>query len=605
MLGGRSSRQMKNKEQQRVVLEASLKYCAMGFSIIPVGAEKKPLLASWKPYQTTRATPEEITAWQKKWPDMNIACVTGEISNLAVVDIEKGGSTLGYPDTVVAQTGGGGWHLYFRYPKGRQLGNATRIRPLTDIRAEGGYVVLPPSDHPSGGIYGWLFEPGEREFAEFPMQMLETAINLPTTSTLAPGQKVPVGQRNDTATRFIGRVLHHLPAELWETVAWPAAKHLNQSQFATPLDESELLAAFASISNKELGRRPGGKTNEEKEAELKRRFTPFTLADLYKREFPPARWLVQNLIPLGGLTALTGAPASFKTFLTQALATSVMTGVPFLSHFPTTKGKVLIIDQENQLRLIKERFGHLHAEASDNIFFLSQEGIKIDAKEDIDRLQTVVQEINPVLVVMDSLVRFHRGEENSAKDMSLFFEAAQRLSSDGRAVVFLHHHRKQFGFGRQSSAQEIRGSSDIPAAVECHLSIDRKAKDTLTITQTKLRVQPELKRFKVALVTDEQGIVSFVYQGEDDSENEAMLKAQEAISAALAGATEPMPIKVLAKQTDLSEQITRKAVKELVDSGEVKETKGPHNRSLYALAPKNEAAESEDEKDVFEELNQE
>ena len=327
-----------------------------------------------------------------------------------------------------------------------------------------------------------------------------------------------------------------------------------------------------------------------KEEEIKQRFKPFTLGDLYTFEFPPARWLVQDLIPLGGLTALTGEPASFKSFLTQALAACVAQGQPFLGHFETTRGKVLLIDQENQLRLIRERFEHLPVKGSERIFFLSQQGVKIDDKSHIDRLVEVVKEIDPVLVVMDSLVRFHRGDENAAKDMNLFFEAANRLSDVDRTVLFIHHHRKQYGFGRQSSAQNIRGSSDIPAAVECHLAVDRKAKDILTITQTKVRGQPEIERFKVALVTDEQGALSFGYQGKDDSENEDMLKAQEAVISALTGATEPLPIKVLAKQIKLSETMTRKAVKELVDSAEVVETRGAHNTGLYTLAPEEETA---------------
>jgi len=105
-------------------------------SIIPICKDKKPLI-SWKEFQTRKPTKEEVEEWFRKFPDMNIGIVTGKISNLAVVDIEKGGSCAGLPDTLIAQTGGGGWHYYYQYTEG--IDNRARIRELTDIRGEGGY----------------------------------------------------------------------------------------------------------------------------------------------------------------------------------------------------------------------------------------------------------------------------------------------------------------------------------------------------------------------------------------------------------------------------------------------------------------------------------
>jgi len=51
---------------------------ARGFSVFPVGSNKKPLI-NWKEYQNKRATPEQIKEWIKKYPAMNIAIVTGKI----------------------------------------------------------------------------------------------------------------------------------------------------------------------------------------------------------------------------------------------------------------------------------------------------------------------------------------------------------------------------------------------------------------------------------------------------------------------------------------------------------------------------------------------
>lgn len=59
------------------------------------------------------------------------------------------------PRTARARTGGGGSHLYFRYPAGPAVANsASFLGPGLDVRGEGGYVVAPPSR--TEGPYEWV-----------------------------------------------------------------------------------------------------------------------------------------------------------------------------------------------------------------------------------------------------------------------------------------------------------------------------------------------------------------------------------------------------------------------------------------------------------------
>lgn len=51
-------------------------------------------------------------------------------------------------------TGDGGRHLYLRHP-GFEVPNRVGIRPGLDLRGDAGYVVAPPSIHPSGQPYRW------------------------------------------------------------------------------------------------------------------------------------------------------------------------------------------------------------------------------------------------------------------------------------------------------------------------------------------------------------------------------------------------------------------------------------------------------------------
>jgi hypothetical protein len=78
------------------------------------------------------------------------------------------------PTTRTVSTGrGGGRHLWLRIPSDEDLGNtAGRLGAGIDTRGRGGYVLAPPSRHPSGRRYTWE-EAAETPIAEAPDWILE------------------------------------------------------------------------------------------------------------------------------------------------------------------------------------------------------------------------------------------------------------------------------------------------------------------------------------------------------------------------------------------------------------------------------------------------
>lgn len=60
------------------------------------------------------------------------------------------------PRTPTAETGGGGWHFYFRLLPGEALAKVPSLLPGIDLQGDGSYVIAPPSIHPSGRPYHWL-----------------------------------------------------------------------------------------------------------------------------------------------------------------------------------------------------------------------------------------------------------------------------------------------------------------------------------------------------------------------------------------------------------------------------------------------------------------
>lgn len=568
-------------EHQKTMLRAAANYYKLGFSIIPLGQEKDEVLVKWKQYQTTRATLEEIAAWIQRWPEINLGVVTGAISGIVVVDIENGGSAKGYEPTVIAKSGRDGRHLYYRHPGNRIIKNGIRVAELTDIRGDGGYVVLPPSVLSGGRSYKWIMSPDDTGFATMPALPEGTAATAKVSATTV-SEMIAEGGRNDAATKEVGRILHTLMTRDWETYGWAGLREWNRTHCNPPLDETELRATYKSIASKEIVKRMD---EDETNAKVVPAFNVFNLVDLYEEELPDTRWIVQDLVPLGGITAFTGESNSFKSFLTIALAGNVVNGEQFLGHFPTTQGRVLIVDEENNRRDIRKRFEELGVAPNPDILFVSQGGFRADVGASIEALRTIVEEQKPLLIILDSLIDIHTRNENDASEMnSVFLALKHKLLTDESAIIVIHHHRKpQIGQGSRPG-QSMRGSSGIYAAIDAHINVHRKGSMDLIITQDKLRVQKQLDPFKVALVPTMEGPIAFAYQGEDTSKEDALLKIENTVLDLIFKASpESMTVTKLAETTGEPKNDVRAAANALVKRGLATRRNGANNTALYYL----------------------
>jgi putative DNA primase/helicase len=155
-----------------------------------------------------------ISQWWAGWPDANVGIATGHVSGIAVLDIDGaiGQSSLDHlqsihhplPATLTAVTGKG-WHHYFRHPGGRLENSVGSLGSQLDVRADGGFVVGPPSRHVSGRRYSWSL-PGA---TPQPMpEWLITAIvqgHTPRRETLDdPGAPIQSGNRNSYLASLAG-----------------------------------------------------------------------------------------------------------------------------------------------------------------------------------------------------------------------------------------------------------------------------------------------------------------------------------------------------------------------------------------------------------------
>lgn len=210
-------------------------------SVIPVGLDKKPLI-SWKEFQERRPTMEEVDWWLDKFPEMQLGIVTGKISGIIVVDIEEWGDISWLPKTAIVTTGWGWYHYYYSYVN--NFTNKCRIKDLTDIRWDGGYVIAPPS-RSSKWPYKWLVKVQPIPFPRHLFEDAEITEYKPMESTY---QWFGAWQRNNEMARYIWHLLAKIHPSEWDNIAWRMAEEANVKN-DPPLNDWELRAVFESIKN--------------------------------------------------------------------------------------------------------------------------------------------------------------------------------------------------------------------------------------------------------------------------------------------------------------------------------------------------------------------
>jgi hypothetical protein len=138
---------------------AALRYAALGLAVFPLQpGGKVPLQGSGGFLDATTGS-AQIRAWWTGAPGRNIGIATGQRSHLLIIDLDrKGGkdgpvefarwqaaNSLALPLVPYVTTPSDGGHLWIRLPAGRTVPSRNGVLPGVDIKADGGYVVAPPS----------------------------------------------------------------------------------------------------------------------------------------------------------------------------------------------------------------------------------------------------------------------------------------------------------------------------------------------------------------------------------------------------------------------------------------------------------------------------
>lgn len=226
---------------------AAAGYALRGWAVSPLRPQsKEPLTAHG--YKDATVDPQTIARWWQACPDANVGIATGGVSGVVVLDVDPragGDESLRdlearfgpLPDTVTALTGGGGQHYYFALPQGAAV-RSRRVAPGLDLKGEGGYVVAPPSVHPSGGAYQWEIghSPDDLPLAPLPTWLLEGGDG-PGRRYEWDGRPIPEGERNISLASIAGSLRAR---GLDGQAIFAALRAINEAQCQPPLPESEV-----------------------------------------------------------------------------------------------------------------------------------------------------------------------------------------------------------------------------------------------------------------------------------------------------------------------------------------------------------------------------
>jgi len=185
-------------------------------------------------------------------------------------------------------------------------------------------------------------------------------------------------------------------------------------------------------------------------------------------------WLMEELIPLGSITLLAAESGTGKTWLAYAIAGAVAHGQAF-AGFNVKQRPVLYLDGENSLGLVKSRLLDLGVVETPNLHIWGGWNSEHPHGPNSIMLREFVRREKPLLI-WDSMVEFHPGDEQSATETRAFMKQFRVLTNLGATVLILHH------TGKVKSAKEYRGSSDIKGAVDTAYVVKSPLTETRKLT---------------------------------------------------------------------------------------------------------------------------
>lgn len=328
-------------------------------------------------------------------------------------------------------------------------------------------------------------------------------------------------------------------------------------------------------------------------------FTTLSWKELSELEYPPEEWRVNGLLPMQGLVIIAAPSGEKKTWFALELTKSISAGSHFLAHdsFQSHQSKVLYVDAEMGPRLLQKRCKQLGFDVIPDKYspqFITGSEINLKESEAFSDFESLIEQNQFEVIVLDTLRAVAGGlEEDSATAVREFYQRFNALKFSGKLIIILDHNRKpDRGSHGMPRKEFVLGSQDKIANAEVVLMIKGDVNPAyFTVHQVKHRNGVEMKPFNVG-IRDIVGMnsgfttVEMNYEGELDEHTSKMDEAKIIIPQIVSNefVLTSDVIKVLAKDHDIAERYCREALRQLVDSGILEQTKKGRSHAFKLIA---------------------
>jgi len=498
----------------------------------------------WETYQRRQPTQEELRDWLARYPGANWAAITGitfvvlDCDSTEAVEFVESGKVTRSP--LKQKTPRGGYHYFY------QVNDGLNVRNMTgnlDVRGEGGYVMVSPS-------LKYAFELAQgaavNDMMDLPMLNMNDlnsiheynqsgkvqSISLGTKVATDP---VAVGQRNDTLARLLGK---------WVREGWGYREVLikafdwNQT-LPSPLPLPEVLQTTMSITQGHVKRNPedvdagimAWKTSEwqidlgEELKEILDQEDPIEVKKIQDNKTDPLNLKSFNDEFWTGIQSgtieqywgdcfvfeqsrclLIGKPKIGKSNWLGGFAAAATTGQPFMGMPFTKPCKVMWLQAEiiqeflkNRIDMYYEPYSHdpdLMALGHANLIPTGRLRKNLMRDKDINAIAESIDYHQPDIVMIDPIINFFDGEENSNQEIHALLSRVDRLIElFGVAVIIAHHTGKERA--DDASFMSARGGSAFAGWMDSGIKLMGQKPNVTMFYEARNAKEPEthLSRF--------------------------------------------------------------------------------------------------------------
>lgn len=490
------------------LLQAALWYADQGYLVFPCAPGRKTPLTEHGLLDATTDT-DQIEAWWTQSPGANVGLRT---DGLVVVDVDGADNPwlqdqperLAQLTTVpTSLTPRGGRQYVFRQADGRHWrSTAGQVAPHVDTRADGGYIVVPPSIV-SGNSYRWLDGldlPAPEQLDPPPdwlVALLDRIAARDTVTVAGPVSEtaIPAGQRNATLARLAG-AMRRVGMSQAEILA--ALLRVNIDRCHPPLPQREVERIAASIARYAPDSVAVALIEDHYGQDHRSLGSgPFSLREIMKLH-SLRKPVIHGLLRCGETMNVIAAPKTGKTWLVLGQAMSIATGRPWLGLYPAERGRVLILDNELHPETIAHRIPQVAAALGVGMDEIAEQ---IDIHplrgqlRDILAMATYFDALAPgqyAAIILDAMYRFLPAgtDENDNGAMAGIYNRldayAERL---GCCFISIHHTTK----GNQSakSVTDVgAGAGSQSRAADAHLVLRPHEQPGAVVLEAAVRSWP-------------------------------------------------------------------------------------------------------------------